>query len=593
MLSITRKIIFALFVCMLSITCAYAASNRFFVPGKQTEQGQKVEEGLQIPQSSMPMQKENQAAATEPAQEKTLVEDGLPTRQDDVSRLGQQRKDVEGEPLRIPQPVENMEFAAGNWSFDHLLKGANGEDLAVDFFFDNNGRGALVIRDSENNRYLAQSMARSEDGALFVQTGPFVNPVTGKGFNALYISCENSADGAICTGTDGFGAWTGERLLKNNPSAHAAAKDGAANSEQSDAQKAYAQSRNQKTVQGQAQPDASGKAAKDLAELSAGGAELSPVIMENAQKAMASDKKLSAASLAGDWIYSQELARQSDGKGLSLGFSFDREGKGFSFIDDGTDKPFQAKAETQLMPNGSLRVRTDAYSRNGKEGYYPTFMECARAANGELECDISNGWARIEGGRLVAQKSVQEGQKNIQVQDILDMGQQSPQESASEAKGRNMADILGDMSDMPAQEAESRASGKAENERKQAGKKTASLSLPVSGNSLDFLEGRWRCNTGLANATTNEPVVVEFTFNNHGKGSALVRERNGHVFQASANAVFKGGKLRINTSDYRSRTIGRRYEKSFIECVDKGRQAICSGVNGNIHWAGATFTRLK
>ena len=638
MFDMTKKIIFAFIICILSISCVYAASNRFFVPEAQPGVNGAPED-INVPEQSVPdrnsddrnsdntrrARSEGPKAQIDRPPVQTATEQGQSGTQtaggaDSELQLGQTRKGVEGEPLRIPKPVENMEFFAGNWSFDKFLKGPDGEDLAVDFFFDNRGRGASVMSDAKNNKYMAPSMAREEDGALFVQTGPFTNPRTGKGFNALYITCVNDGNGVICTGTDGFNAWSGERLVKGAQMADSGQNSGTAqnggqglsqggpqggknvtqgggrkDAGSSDAQRAFEEGRNQGQGKGGASTGVAGPIEKELTELGSGGAELSPVIMEKAPKATAPEKNMSVANLAGDWIYSQELARQSDGKGISLGFSFDKNGKGYSTIDDGAGNAFKAAAEGQLMPNGKLRVKTDAYEINGKQGYYPTFMECTRTANGELECDISNGWARINGGRLVARKAVQDEQKNIQLQDILDMGASG--QGGVTGKGPDMAAILGDMSDMPEQETQSPQPVRPPKKTVPGGNPTPksekTLILPKGNTSMDFLEGKWRCNTGLANAATNEPVVVEFTFNNNGKGSALVRERNGQLFHASANASMRGGKLRINTSMFRSRNSGRSYEKSFIECEDKGNRAICSGVNGNIHWSGATFSRLK
>lgn len=111
---------------------------------------------------------------------------------------------------------------------------------------------------------------------------------------------------------------------------------------------------------------------------------------------------------------------------------------------------------------------------------------------------------------------------------------------------------------------------------------------------MAFLEGKWRCNTGLASAADNQPVVVEFSFDKNGRGTGTILEKHsGNRYNASVKANYKSGVLRVYTSDFTSKTTREGYNRSTIECKDQGGQAICSGKNGKTSWEGATFVRIK
>lgn len=445
--------------------------------------------------------------------------------------LADLRVDAQGAPLSIPKNAQDTAFLAGDWKYDRIFRSSDGEELKADFHFDKNGRGYGALIDSNNIQHMAQAIARMEGDALRITTSPFTSLESGKVFNAESIECRNGGMAAECAGTDGISRWEGGRLLKSDAPAPALAESAA--------------------------PVASDGA---YIELSSDGAELSPVILENREKARSASGKPTLADLAGDWQYSHDLARRDDGRSLGLQFHFDREGNGYSVITDDQGNSARAEAEASITPQGSIRVKTEAYKGAGGEGYFPTFMEC-RAGEPDYLCDVSNGWARLADGKLVSmQESAQERQ----------VAERSPSASES-AAGKNAL-----------------AAGPAAKEEE-----GASIQIPEEASNMNFLAGKWRCNTGLARASDNSPVVLEFTFNEDGKGRAVIREQSGKLYTASATGSLRNRILRINTSQFKSRESPQEYHKAFIECMDQGSRAICSGENGGIKWSNATFTRIQ
>lgn len=524
-------------------------------------------------------------------------------------RPGDKRSDVKGEPLVIPEGAEDASFLAGDWSFDRMFVRPDGGRLRADFSFDGNGRGVAAFTDDKNVRHTAEAAASMSDGVLKIQTTPYTNPESSQVYYPEFMECENSDGAALCRGTDGFSAWEGERLM-GEPSKKASSSRADKAASAGGAKKSAAR-------QSAGQSASSGAGAQQYAELSSGGAELPPVVMEQAEKARATSGSDPVSALEGDWRFSRDLARKSDGQSVALEFHFDKNGRGYSVIRDGSGKDFKADAEAGSMPDGSLRVKTDAYDNGSGQGYYPTFMECRKGASSELMCDVSNGWTRVEDGQLVSKDSLDQQERQLNMEELLPVAPETPgaasadkaassaQADSGQAAGGNVdiAGMLAQLSDNSAAAsskmsaaAESRSAASKASSSKSASSSSSrgsALSLPPKDDTMSFLEGHWRCNTGLARVTDNQPVVVEFRFDKNGKGTAAVRELSGRRYDASAHATYKKGVLRINTSDFRAKDNRSGYHKSYIECYDQGGQALCNGKNGGISWYGASFIRLK
>ena len=126
--------------------------------------------------------------------------------------------------------------------------------------------------------------------------------------------------------------------------------------------------------------------------------------------------------------------------------------------------------------------------------------------------------------------------------------------------------------------------------------KDASLVIPPDArekNDLSFLDGRWRCETGLANATTGEPIVLEFSFDKSGIGKCSVTEKNGKVCIGPVRAAFDSdGALNIEV-DEAVCPDGGGYEPETVQCTGSGSSVVCKGSRGKPNEWDARFYRKK
>lgn len=120
------------------------------------------------------------------------------------------------------------------------------------------------------------------------------------------------------------------------------------------------------------------------------------------------------------------------------------------------------------------------------------------------------------------------------------------------------------------------------------------LVIPEAPTGMSFLRGRWLCETGLVN-DDNEPVVVEFTFDEQGRGQATVFEKDQRdrcVGKAEAS-MSEAGLLRIEVEQQRCGR-GGAYSQQKIDCRNSpaGTSAECSGTNRTGGW-NARFFRMN
>ena len=570
------------------------------VPAGTTDAAAEDDEQVPSEESRVDTPKEEASGEEQDAREKNETSAPVDTVQS-LTAVGARRAEVEGRRLVIPAKPETMDFLGGNWSFDRSFVNSKGDSAGMDFSFDRDGQGVATLTDSDG-RYTAKVRGTASDGILQLETTPFVDDGGNTVYPAEFMECRNSRDGAVCGGTDGFSFWDGMQPVGDaSPSPVPAASS----KHPGTADPAVPGTSPEKASE--AAPETGSGAA--FTELSSDGAELPPAVMDEAEKAALQPGSSPLAALAGDWRYSRDLARKTDGRSVALKFHFDGNGQGYSEIDDGTDSPWRAEAEAHAMPDGAIRIRTGAYGREGRQGYYPTFMECRSKDSPELSCAVSNGWTRIDEGRLVSTASMgspDSGESSME--ELLPLAPQpdaTPGDSGTDGQATRSntasdTDIAGMLAAMSSSAQEDPGSALPKTEQGSASSQQERiprgepLSLPdTDDGTLSFLEGHWRCNTGLARVSDNEPVVVEFRFGKNGKGTASVRERSGTVYTAAAQASYRDGTLRVNTSDYFAKGHKDCYTKSFITCVERKNHALCSGENGNVTWHGATFIRLQ
>ncbi|MBQ7618405.1 MAG: hypothetical protein IJS50_05975, partial [Desulfovibrio sp.] len=463
--------------------------------------------------------------------------------------------------LVVPRPSE-AELLAGQWGFDRDFQTADGKPVHVSFNFKENGEGTATLTTSEGETLNAKATATIDDQVVKIRSSRFTNAQKDRSFPGFFIECLEVNGETICKGTDGWKLWNNEHLLaENNKSRDNLAKI-----------KAKQKTSPKETNQTPSPENSGAEAANQFSELDDGGAELPPEIVQRAEKAK--DQPKAANPLVGAWRYSRDLARKSDGSSVALEFHFQESGDGYSLIKDGKDSA-KAKAEVKVLPNGKIRVKTSNYQGSDKN-YYPTFMECRPGPNKVLDCDVTNGWLRLDHGTLLSLDSLAKEEKEAVAEELV-----PPKEAKPET---NTEDLLAQLSETSP-----------EAKPKDPPKESANLVLPKDDSSMNFLKGKWRCNTGLVRTTDGQPVVMEFAFDHKGKGTSTIIEKNGTVYKAQATALYKNGRLRINTSDFYAKSRRGRYLGQFMECRQAGGRAVCAGHDRNrdVHWQNANFTRLR
>lgn len=119
------------------------------------------------------------------------------------------------------------------------------------------------------------------------------------------------------------------------------------------------------------------------------------------------------------------------------------------------------------------------------------------------------------------------------------------------------------------------------------------LVIPRNADDLGFMAGRWRCDTGLANARTNEPVVFEFAFDASGKGKGIIHEQRDRCV-GDATAKVSDGVLHISLGPQVCENSKSKYMPVRIECrTAPNGESICTGVNeGGSRW-DADFRQVR
>ena len=95
-----------------------------------------------------------------------------------------------------------------------------------------------------------------------------------------------------------------------------------------------------------------------------------------------------------------------------------------------------------------------------------------------------------------------------------------------------------------------------------------------------FMRGVWQSDSGLVDALTKQKLTQEYTFDEQGRGEAVIRRADGVVCRAPAEATVKAGDLQVDelenlrctdgSSFRRSRTICTRDSSGNSQCVGSG-----------------------
>lgn len=119
------------------------------------------------------------------------------------------------------------------------------------------------------------------------------------------------------------------------------------------------------------------------------------------------------------------------------------------------------------------------------------------------------------------------------------------------------------------------------------------LVIPKHAEDTSFLKGKWRCDTGLVNKKSGEPVAVEFYFAQDGTGSGAIYEK-GDQCVGHARSAMHNGELLIQLDPQRCQNRNGGYSEVSIICKNaKGNTTECFGTNSDGSTWDASFKRIK
>lgn len=109
----------------------------------------------------------------------------------------------------------------------------------------------------------------------------------------------------------------------------------------------------------------------------------------------------------------------------------------------------------------------------------------------------------------------------------------------------------------------------------------------LAAGDVSFMQGVWRCDTGLKNTTTGMPVVVEYTFDATGNGSVAITGDKGECRGEAAALLDAEGRLVIETREQIGCAKGAPYAGQRVICTQESGRAECRG--RNLSDAGQTW----
>ena len=82
-----------------------------------------------------------------------------------------------------------------------------------------------------------------------------------------------------------------------------------------------------------------------------------------------------------------------------------------------------------------------------------------------------------------------------------------------------------------------------------------------------FMRGTWQSDSGLVDTQTKQKLTQEYTFDDQGKGEAVIRRADGVVCRAPAEATMKGGNLQVDELEHLECTDGSSFRRSRTVCT--------------------------
>lgn len=97
-----------------------------------------------------------------------------------------------------------------------------------------------------------------------------------------------------------------------------------------------------------------------------------------------------------------------------------------------------------------------------------------------------------------------------------------------------------------------------------------------------FMRGTWHSDSGLVDAQTKQKLTQEYTFDDQGRGEAVIRRADDVVCRAPAEATMKDGNLQVDELEHLKCTDGTSFRRSRTVCT-KGPtgSAECTGTDAD------------
>ncbi|MDR1490799.1 MAG: hypothetical protein LBS65_10040 [Desulfovibrio sp.] len=121
------------------------------------------------------------------------------------------------------------------------------------------------------------------------------------------------------------------------------------------------------------------------------------------------------------------------------------------------------------------------------------------------------------------------------------------------------------------------------------------LVIPEKSSDYKFLEGSWKSDAGLVSKEDGKPIIVIYSFDANGEGTATVKRGDGDCVGKARAQFTAGGALRIESEKQVCPTGGRSYAEEIIECSPTGGgRASCRGKSASgADWGGfVNFRRI-
>ena len=299
--------------------------------------------------------------------------------------------------------------------------------------------------------------------------------------------------------------------------------------------------------------------------------------------------------LEGRWKFDKNFVDEK-GNTVRAEFEFEVSGAGLGFLYDSNNNVYVGRVLAESDQN-ELKIRSSYFKDSeGRKIYYPLYVDCRRN-NKSLICDGSDGWNKWTNQQLVAVDKRATDSINLmndinkQLLDERGVAESSFRENEEYVDWDNFAeqDSLSNASEMPdnyedtGSEAASLMAELGEGYELPDFLQNDSAKADVSNNNLQNpLQGNWRLSKTFVRKGDGGSIVLEFHFDDDGKGYSLIKDSIYGDSKANARVMaMKDGTYRVKTDSYKGSSS---YYPTFMLCKpDSKKELHCDVSNGWLH----------